>query len=131
MAERCIPTAKLYESVSKLLKGDAPDTLSHLGLSVASMASLTEDSSDLPSETGITREAVTPTLDTTTKTNDTVVCAKTAWEPGAYTVYGAGIFTHVSNSTVLQAFHEWAASVTFEAGDTVDQTIKIQSKQGS
>jgi hypothetical protein len=60
----------------------------------------------------------------------TRLTAKTAWQPGADTIYGAGVFTGLSDAT-LQAFHEWAASVTFEAGDTVDESISIQSKLGS
>lgn len=128
MAERCIPTAKLFESVSKLLKGDAPATLGYLSLCGESMSGFDVDTTDFTDE--LTRQAVTPTLETTTKTNDTVVCAKTSWEPGDDTIYGAGVFTGLSDAT-LQSFHEWASSVVFESGDTVDQTIKIQSKQGS
>ena len=128
MAERCLPTALLFQSVSKLLKGDAPDTLSHLSLCGEDMSAFDVDTTDFTDE--LTREAVTPTLKTTTKTNDTVVCAKTAWEPGADTIYGAGVFTGLADAT-CQAFHEWATSVAFEESDTVDQTIKIQSKQGT
>lgn len=128
MAERCIPTALLFQSVSKLLKGDDPAKLSYLSLCGEAMGSFDVDTTDFTDE--LTRQAVTPTLETTTKTDDTVVCAKTAWEPGADTIYGAGAFTGLADAT-LQAFHEWAASVAFEASDTVDQTIKIQSKQGS
>jgi hypothetical protein len=114
--------------VSKLLKGDAPADLNYLSLCGESMAAFDVDTTDFTDE--LTREAVTPTLETTTKTDDTVVCAKTSWEPGADTIYGAGVFTGLADAT-CQAFHEWAASVTFESGDTVDQTIKVQSKQGS
>jgi len=128
MAERCIPTALLFESVSKLLKGDAPATLGYLSLCGEDMSTFDVDTTDFTDE--LTRQAVTPTLETTTKPNDTVVCTKTSWEPGADTIYGAGVFTGLSDAT-LQAFHEWATSVTFETGDSVDQTIKIQSKQGS
>jgi len=128
MAERAIPTALLFQSVSKLLKGDAPATLGYLSLCGESMAGFDVDTTDFTDE--LTREAVSPTLETTTKTDDTVVCAKTAWEPGADTIYGAGAFTGLSDAT-LQAFHEWATSIAFESGDTVDETIKIQSKQGS
>jgi len=128
MAERCIPTALLFQTVSKFLKGDAPADLGYLSLCGESMAGFDKDTTDFTDE--LTREAVTPTLDTTTETDDTVVCAKTAWEPGADTIYGAGVFTGLADAT-LQAFHEWASSVVFEVSDTVDQTIKIQSKLGS
>lgn len=128
MAERAIPTAKLFQSVSKLLKGDAPDTFSHLSLCGEAMGSFDVDTTDFTDE--LTRQAVSPTLETVTKTDDTIVMAKSSWEPGADTIYGAGIFTGAADAT-LQAFHEWATSITFEAGDTVTETIKVQSKQGS
>ena len=128
MAERAIPTAKLFQSVSKLLKGDDPAKFTHLSLCGEAMGSFNVDTADFTDE--LTRQAVTPTLETTTKTDDTIVMAKSAWEPGADTIYGAGIFTGAADAT-LQAFHEWATSITFAAGDTVTETIKCQSKQGS
>jgi len=128
MAERAIPTAKLFQSVSKLLKGDDPAKFTHLSLCGEAMGSFDVDTTDFADE--LTRQAVTPTLETVTKTDDTIVMSKSAWEPGADTIYGAGIFTGAADAT-LQAFHEWATSITFEAGDTVTQTIKVQSKQGS
>jgi len=128
MAERCIPTALLFQSVSKLLKGDAPTTLGYLSLCGESMSGFGVDTTDFTDE--LTRQAVSPSLETITKTDDTVVMLKEDWEPGADTIYGAGIFTGLSDAT-LQAFHEWASAVTFESGDKVDQTIKVQSKQGS
>jgi len=128
MAERCIPTALLFQTVSKMLKGDAPADLGYLSLCGEAMGSFNKDTTDFTDE--LTREAVTPTLETTTETDDTVVCAKTDWEPGDDTIYGAGVFTGLADST-LQAFHEWASSIAFIVGDKVDQTIKIQSKQGA
>jgi len=128
MAERAIPTAKLFQSVSKFLKGDAPATFAYLSLCGESMSGFGVDTTDFADE--LTRQAVTPTLETVTKTDDTIVMAKSAWEPGADTIFGAGIFTGAADAT-LQAFHEWATSITFEAGDTVTETIKCQSKQGS
>ena len=128
MAERAIPTALLFQTVSKMLKGDAPAAFGYLSLCGESMAAFDVDTTDFTDE--LTREVVAPTLSTTTKTDDTVVMAKSAWAPGADTIYGAGIFTGLADAT-CQAFHEWAASVTFEAGDTVTQTISIQSKQGA
>jgi len=129
MAERCIPTALLFQSVSKLLKGDAPDSLTHLGLSTdAATKDLTVDSKKFATE--ITRKAVAPSLETITKTDDTVVQKQADWEPGANTIYGAGMFTALEGD-LLQVLHEWAASVTFEAGDKVTETMKIQSKQGA
>jgi len=92
------------------------------------MASFDATTTDFTDE--LTREAVTPTIMTTTVTDDTISLAKTGWTPGADTIYGAGIFTGLSDAT-LQAFHEWAASVAFEASDTVDETIKIKSELGS
>lgn len=128
MAERCIPTALLFQSVSKLLKGDAPDSLTHLGLSKGDMSAFDVDTIKFASE--ITREAVSPTLETITKTDDTVVQAKASWKPGANTIYGAGMFTAITGD-LLQVFHEWAASVKFEANDEVTETMKVQSKQGA
>lgn len=128
MSERCIPTALLFQSVSKLLKGDAPASLTHLGLSKGDMAAFDVDTIKFATE--ITRVAVTPTLEKTTKTDDTVVQSKASWKPSANTIYGAGMFTALTGD-VLQAFHEWAASVTFEANDEVTETMKIQSKQGA
>ena len=128
MAERCIPTALLFQSVSKLLKGDAPDSLTHLGLSKGDMSAFDVDTIKFASE--ITREAVSPSLETVTKTDDTVVQAKASWKPGENTIYGAGMFTAITGD-LLQVFHEWATSVTFEASDEVTETMKIQSKQGS
>ena len=128
MAERCIPTALLFGTVSGLLKGDAPASLTHLGLSKGDMSAFDVDTIKFASE--ITREAVAPSLETITKTNDTVVMTKAAWKPGAVSVYGAGMFTHLTTD-VLQAFHEWAAVVAFEASDEVTETMKIQSKQGA
>ena len=128
MAERCIPTVLLFQSVSKLLKGDAPDSLTHLSLSKGDMAAFDVDTIAFASE--IAREAVAPSLETITKTDDTVVQSKAAWKPGAETIYGAGMFT-AGAGDLLQVFHEWAASVTFEASDEVTETMKIQSKQGA
>ena len=128
MAERCIPTALLFQSVSKKLKGDAVDALTHLGLSTGSMAAMDVDTIAFATE--ITREAVTPSLETVTKTDDTVVQSKAAWKPGANTIYGAGMFTAITGD-LLQVLHEWAASVTFEANDEVTETMKVQSKQGA
>jgi len=134
MAERCIPTAKLFQNTSRFLsggtEGNAGAAFSHLALCGVSMAAFDVDTANF-TEVG-TRQAVSPTRATETKTDDTVEMEKTAWEPGANTVYGAGIFTS-SNTTDdnLQAFHEWAAEITFEASDSVDQTIKVQSVQGA
>ena len=129
MAERCIPTALLFENVSKFLSGTTTSALfSHLSLCTEAMGAFNVDTTNFTAE--LTREAVTPTLGTTEKTNDTVVMSKASWAPGANTVYGAGIFTGLTGAT-LQIFHEWAAAVAFEASDTVTQTIKCQSKQGS
>jgi len=128
MAERCIPTALLFQSVSKLLKGDNPAKFTHLSLCGEAMGGFGVDTTDFTDE--LTRPAVTPTLVTTTKTDDTIQMQKSAWTPGADTIYGAGVFCGLADST-LQVFHEWAASVTFEASDTVTQTIKVQSKQGA
>jgi len=128
MAERCIPTALLFQTVSKMLKDKSGTALGYLSLCGESMAGFSVDTTDFADE--LTRQAVTPTLETTTKTDDTVVCSKTSWQPGADTIYGAGVFTGLSDAT-LQAFHEWAASVAFEASDTVDQTIKIKSELGT
>lgn len=128
MAERCIPTVLLYQSVSKLLKGDDPAKFTHLSLCGEAMGGFDKDTSDFTDE--LTREPVSPTLETTTETDDTIVMEKSAWTPGADTIYGAGIFCGLTDAT-LQAFHEWAASVAFEASDTVTETIKVQSKLGS
>jgi len=128
MAERCIPTALLFQSVSKLLKGDAPDSLTHLGLSKGDMSAFGVDTIKFASE--ITREAVSPSLETVTKTDDVVAMSKASWKPGAVSVYGAGMFTAITGD-LLQVFHEWAAVVAFEASDEVTETMKIQSKQGA
>ena len=128
MAERAIPTALLYQKVSKFLKGDAPTAFSHLSLSTATMAAMDVDTTTFASE--LTRQAVTPTLETVAKTDDTIVMSKSAWTPGVSTVYGGGIFTAITGA-YLQAFHEWATSVTFEATDTLTETIKLQSKLGT
>jgi len=128
MAERCIPTALLFQSVSKLLKGDAPASFTHLSLSGESMAGFDKDTTDITDE--ITREAVSPTLEKTTETDDTVVMSKASWKPGADTIYGGAVFCGLADAT-MQVFHEWAASVAFEADDTVTETIKVQSKLGS
>lgn len=128
MAERCIPTALLFQSASKFFKGDAPAAFTHLSLCGEDMSGFGVDTTDFTDE--LTRQAVSPTLETITKTDDTVVMAKSSWQPGADTIYGAGVFTHLTNA-VLQAFHEWATEITFESGDTVNETIKVQSKQGS
>lgn len=128
MAERAIPTALLFQTVSKKLKGDVVNALTHLGLSKGDMSAMNVDTIKFATE--VTREAVTPSLETVTKTDDTVVQSKSAWKPGAVTIYGAGMFTAVTGD-LLQVFHEWAASVAFESDDEVTQTLKIQSKQGS
>lgn len=129
MAERCIPVALLFANVSKFLSATATSAVfSHLSLCTQSMAAYNVDTTTFGAE--LTRQAVTPTLETITKTNDTVVMTKTSWTPGANTVYGAGVFTALTGA-VLQIFHEWAAPVTFEASDTISQTIKCQSKQGT
>ncbi len=130
MAERAIPGKLLFQSVSKLLKGDAPASLTHLGLDESSMSGYTVATVKFGTET-ITREAVSPALETDTQTDDTVKQTKSAWKPGnGKTVYGAGMFTAVTGD-LLQVFHEWAASIAFETDDTVTETIKIQSKQGA
>ena len=128
MAERCLPTNLLFAKVSNRLKENTAAVLGYLSLCGESMSGFSATTTDFADE--LTREAVTPTIETTTVTDDTITLSKSAWEPGADTIYGAGIFTGLSDAT-LQAFHEWAAAVTFEASDTVDETIKIQSKLGS
>lgn len=128
MAERCIPTALLFQSVSKLLKGDAPDSLTHLGLSKEDMSGYTVATTKFGTE--ITREAVSPTLEKDTQTDDIVAMSKASWKPGATTIYGAGMFTAITGD-LLQVFHEWAAGVAFEANDEVTETMKIQSKLGA
>lgn len=128
MAEECIPTKLLFQTVSKFLKGDAPDAFTHLGLSKGDMAAFDVDTIKFASE--ITREAVSPSLEKVTKDDDVVAMSKATWKPGAETIYGGGIFTAITGD-LLQVYHEWAASVAFEASDTVTQTIKVQSKQGS
>jgi len=128
MAERCIPTALLFQSVSKLLKGDDPAKFAYLTLCGEDMSGFGVDTTDFTDEQ--TREAVTPTLDTTTKTDDTIVMSKAAWEPGADVIYGAGVATGLADATI-QVFHEWAANVTFEAGDSLTETINVQSKEGA
>jgi hypothetical protein len=128
MAERAIPTALLFQKVSKFLKGDAPAVFAYLSLCGESMSGFGVDTTDFTDE--LTRQAVTPTLETVTKTDDTIVMTKASWTPGADTIYGAGVFTGLADAT-LQIFHEWAASVTFEASDTLTETIKLQSKLGT
>ena len=128
MAERCIPTNLLFAKVSNRLKENTATVLGYLSLCGESMSEFSATTTDFTDE--LTREAVTPTIETTTVTDDTITLSKSAWEPGADTIYGAGVFTGLSDAT-LQAFHEWAASVAFEASDTVDQTIKIKSELGT
>jgi len=128
MAERCIPTNLLFAKVSEKLKGDAVASFTHLSLCRESMAGFGATTTDFTDE--LTREAVTPTLETITVTNDTVVMAKSAWKPGANTIYGAGVFCGLADAT-LQVLHEWATPVTFEADDAVNETIKTQSKLGA
>jgi len=131
MAERCIPTALLFQNVSRHLGGHASATVfAYLSLCTESMAAFSVDTTDFASE--LTREAVTPTYETVAKTDDVIVMSKSSWMPGVSTVYGAGIFITASATEAnLQAFHEWAAAVAFEASDTVTETIKMQSKQGA
>ena len=128
MSERCIPTNLLFQKVSQKLKGDAVASFTHLSLCGESMAGFDATTTDFTDE--LTREAVTPTLEKITVTDDAVVMAKSAWKPGADTIYGAGVFCGLADAT-LQAFHEWAASIGFEADDTVTETIKTQSKLGA
>ena len=131
MAERAIPTALLYQNVSRHLGAHASATaFAYLSLCTESMAGFSVDTTDFASE--LTRQAVTPTYETIAKTDDTIVMSKTGWTPGVSTVYGAGIFITVTATDAnLQAFHEWATSVTFESSDTLTQTIKLQSKLGT
>ncbi|GAH60204.1 unnamed protein product [marine sediment metagenome] len=129
MAERCIPTALLFQNVSKFLSATATSAVfSHLSLCGEAMNTFDVDTTDFTDE--LTREAITPTLDTVTKTNDLVVMTKAAWEPGADTIFGAGVFCGLADAT-LQIFHEWAASVAFVVGDTVTETMNLQSKEGA
>lgn len=128
MAERCIPTALLFQTVSKMLKDKTGSPLTHLGLSKGDMSTMNVDTIKFATE--ITREAVTPSLETVTKTDDTVVQSKASWKPGENTIYGAGMFTAITGD-LLQVLHEWAVSVTFEASDEVTETMKVQSKQGA
>ena len=128
MAERCIPTNLLFATVSNRLKDAEAPALGYLSLCKESMSGYSATTTTFGSE--VTRVAVTPTIEKTTVDNDTITLTKASWEPGANTIYGAGIFT-ASTGENLQAFHEWAASITFAAGDMVNETIKIQSKLGS
>jgi len=129
MAERCIPTALVFKNaILGLQTGTAVGIFSHLALCGENMSGFDVDTTDFTDE--ITREAVSPTLETVTKTDDTVVMTKSAWKPGADTIYGAGVACGLEDAT-MQIFHEWATSVAFEANDTVTETIKLQAKQGS
>lgn len=128
MAERCIPTALLFAKASEAFKTGTTAAFAYLGCSKESMAAYDVDTTTFGTE--ITRVAVTPAYETITKTNDTVVMDKDAWTVGAYTLYGAGVFIGLADST-LQIFHEWPNAITFGASDQIRQTIKIQSKQGA
>jgi len=128
MAERCIPTALLFANSILGLQTGSAAIFSHLSLCGEDMSSFDVDTTDFTDE--LTREAVSPTLETVTKTDDTVVMTKSAWKPGADTLYGAGVFCGLADAT-LQVLHEWAASVVFEDSDTVTETIKVQAKQGA
>jgi len=129
MSERCIPTALVFKNAATALQtGSAVGIFSHMALCGESMAGFDVDTTDFTDE--ITREEVAPTLVTTTKTDDTVKMEKDAWKPGADEIFGAGVACGLEDATI-QIFHEWAASVTFEANDTVKETISLQVKQGS
>jgi len=128
MAEECIPTALLFQTVSGLLKGDGNADFNYLGLCDTDMSAFDVDTTNFAYT--IARESLSPSLETVTKTDDTVVITKSAWKPGADELFGAGIFTGAEDAT-LQVYHEWAAAIDFESNDTVTQTIKVQSKQGS
>jgi len=134
MAERGVVTKVLFQNVSRFLSGgtdaNAGVPFSHMALCGEAMGGFSVDTVNF-TEVG-ERQAVTPTRVTKVKTDDAVKMEKDAWEPGADTVHGTGIFTSATTSdNNLQAFHEWAAAIDFEAGDKVKATIEMQSLAGT
>ena len=134
MAERGVVTKVLFQNISRFLSGgagaDAGVPFSHMALCGEAMGGFSVDTVNF-TEVG-ERQAVTPTRVTKDKTDDAVKMEKDAWEPGANTVYGTGIFTSATTTDDnLQAFHEWAAAIDFEAGDKVKVTLEVQSLVGT
>ena len=128
MAEECIPTGLLFGKVSNRLKEDAGAKFTHMDLCTVDMAAFDKDETNF---TGLAaRVAVTPTIATETETDDVIQMQKAAWVPGADEIWGAGVFCGLADAT-LMIYHEWAASVTFEASDEVTETIRLQSKLGA
>lgn len=128
MAEECIPTALLFGKVSNRLKEDAGAKFTYMDLCTVDMATFDKDEINF---TGLAaRESVAPEIATEIETDDVIQMEKAAWKPGADEIWGAGVFCDLAGDT-LMIYHEWAASVVFEADDTVTETIRLQSQLGT
>lgn len=133
MAERTILTAGLFANVAFHLcgTGGAGSPYTHIGCDTASMAGLGTASTSLATEgtaNGFARAAGTATTTATTHANDTFqLTNQFTCATAPQVIYGAGAFLAAAGST-LGVFHEWAASVAFEIGDKVTETIQIQAK---
>ena len=132
MAERTILTAAFYANTAKLLAGEAAGSpYAYIGCDTASMAGLGTASTGLATEgtaNGFVRAAGTATSETTTHADDTFqITNQFTCADGGQTIYGAGVFI-TSDGADLGVFHEWAASVAFEVGDKVTETVQVQAK---
>ena len=136
MAERTIITNYLFSQAGKFLAGStvtsAPAAFTHLSLDGADMSGLSTASTELAgesTESGLGRTAATVTAATTDCANDTLrlILQFTAGTPDV--IYGAGISnSSTAEDATISAFHEWAASVSFETDDKVTETINVQAK---
>ena len=132
MAERTVLTNIFFGNVGRLLAGSAGSAYAYIGADAAAMSGLTAASTALASEcaaNGFERaSAATVDAYTTSVTNDTLrVLHQFTCATATQTIHGCGVFIGATGST-LGVFHEWAASVAFEVGDKVTETIQVQAK---
>ncbi len=129
MAEGTSPTNKLYTKVGGLL---AALSL-WIALDKGDMAALDETTNAPVSEateSGVARAAATVTNPQTTVIGDTLQAYKSFAVNATVALTGAHVMSAAAVGDDYQ-WHRWAATANVIAGDTVNETLKIQSKLGA
>lgn len=135
MAQDQDPTVLLYAACAKAIKGDSYSKFVAICLEKGDMSGFTEASTapaTEATESGLSRAAGTLSLETTTKTDDTVVINHEFTAGAGATI--TGMWSMIATATATVDGLEWckfADSHAMASGDKVDCTLKSQFKLGS
>jgi len=131
MAEASMATNKLFTKSADLLRVAFTPTC-YIGLDTANMDGYTASNHPavLTNAAGLTPKVVdTPTLITTTVTNDTLKLTTTFTAGASAAINGSVLISAVASYDVF-AWHRWAGVVNIAANDTLTQTFNVQYKAG-